>query len=230
MKGQSLQRSISSLGSIAHLTILADGEAMTDQVDIEASGTIREVLDLLADKFDYRWRVAHGGIILMTKRFQGAKERPQMHMAEMQQMSKDISNALTLVPNIDYGTSINAKLRQLLRSLSADQYSAIAGNQPFYARQLPVPQFQVLKESMWQVRLAPAVQEWSGMPFFLASFPRSYFIADPEFTHGTYVIEDGKEVLKKYIDVSHIVRDSQGHLTNIRLGEPFFSFAEEHQP
>ncbi len=157
----------------------------------------------LADTFDYKWRMSQGGIILMTKRFQGSKQLPQIHLAEMQQMSRDINNALTLTPKIDYATPVNPKLRQLLLSLSSEQYHAITGDQPFYIRDLPRKQMEPLIECMWQSNFAAIFRKWETLPSLLNGFPRSYFTADPSLTHGETTIEDDKRITKMYIDVLH---------------------------
>lgn len=219
LNNTSFDHAIVVMRSIAHINILADGESIIDRVNLQTSGTVREVLDILADTFDYKWRMSQGGIILMTKRFQGSKQLPQIHLAEMQQMSRDINNALTLTPKIDYATAINPKLRQLLLSLSPEQYGSITGDQPFYIRDLPRKQMETLIECMLQSHFTAAFRKWETLPSLLNGFPRSYLTADPSLTHGETTIEDDKRITKMYIDVLHIVRDNEGRLHSTRLAQ-----------
>lgn len=221
MNGTSLVNALHMLQANGQITILADGESILDNVSFNASGvSLREVVDTVTDKFDYKWYVTSGGVVVMTKRFESPQERPQMHLAEMQQMSKDIVKAFSLVPAAEPGIVPHPGLRQLMRSLSPDQYHAITGSQPFFARDLQPDQFQLYTQCLWQAHLTNILPNWNLLSQLLDNFPASYFTADPKLKTISTKIQEDQKIVQTSIDISHIVRDNEGRLHNTRLMQP----------
>lgn len=218
-KQTSLSSILQALHGITRVSILADGEPALLKVDVNLKGTVRAALDSIADTFDYKWMLSPDGVVLMNKRFKSTREWPQMHLAEMTQMAKDIHNALALAPIPDAQASPNPILKQLLQSLTPEQYRAITSPQPFYARDLQPAQYQLFVQSMWTFETPQALETWEELANLLTGFPTSYLNADPKNTHSYGTIEDGKEVSQTSIDISHIVRDSNGKLHNKRFSD-----------
>lgn len=211
-----------TLQSLGHVNVMVDGEPVLQKADLDSEGSLRDALNSIAEKFDYNWRVSRSGVILMTKRFKNLQEQPQMHPEEMRQMVKDVRKALHLAPVNDENGRPHPYLRQLLLSLSKEQYKAITGNQPFYARDLHQDQFQLLMTSVWQFQIPHAFQKWDTLARILEGLPASYLYADPINTTSTIVTENGVEQKRSFVDVSHVVRDSiSGKPLVTRLGQPF---------
>ena len=89
-------------------------------------------------------------------------------------MAKDIYRAFSLAPTNDLNSPPNPTLRQLLLSLSPEQYKAITGNQPFYARDLQASQLQLFTQGIWQFNVPQAYQAWELLTRVLPGFPTSY--------------------------------------------------------
>lgn len=215
-----LDATLHLMQSVSHVNILADGEPALQKASLDCTGTVRDALNSIADAYGYKWIVTRSGTILMTKQFNNAKQRPQMHLGEMQQMVKDIRRVLALAPITDPNASPNPLLRQLLVSLTPEQYQAISGAQTFYARDLRPDQLQLFTQSVWQFNMPQAYQKWDMLMGLLAGFPKSYLTADPINTSGREITENGITRREMYIDISHIVRDRNGQLQNKRIGEP----------
>ncbi len=216
--------------SVSHINIVADGEPALQTASLECVGTVRDALNSIADAYGYKWTLTRSGTVLMSKQFNNAKQRPQMHLSEMQQMAKEIRRALALAPITDSNARPNPLLRQLLVSLSPEQYRAISGTQTFYARDLRPEQFQVFAQSVWLFNMPQTYQKWDVLSSLLAGFPKSYLTADPVNTSGREITENGIVRREMHIDVSHIVRDQTGQLHNKRIGEPTIIGPEGNRP
>jgi len=46
-----------------HIAIAAEGVPADKKVELEIKGSLRKVLDRVADEFDYTWREGSGGVI-----------------------------------------------------------------------------------------------------------------------------------------------------------------------
>ena len=78
---------IAALAAQTKHLILVDGTPIAAATDWELHDSAKSVLDTFCARYDYDWTVNSRGAILMQKRFFDPNDLPQMHLAEMRQMS-----------------------------------------------------------------------------------------------------------------------------------------------
>ena len=223
-KDVSFDEALKTLHAAGHINVLVDGEPRTQHADVNADKTVREALNAVCDAFDYKWTLSKSGIVLLTKRFKNSEERPQMRYAEMVQMAKDIRDALSLSPVTDEDASPNATLKQLLKSLTPEQYAALTGpkTHPFYARDLRPGQYQMFVQSLWSFGFPSAYNGADLLLRQLESFPASSLFADPQNIQKEVSTSKSGQIIQEQeaITVSHLLRDRSGQRMITLIDEP----------
>ncbi len=102
LKDGSFSAALDTIIQQTHVAIVAEGMPADKKVILDVKGSLREVLNRVAEEFDYTWREGSGGVILMNKRFKDSKSAPQTHLFEMRQV---ISNILTILQTLSPDTN-----------------------------------------------------------------------------------------------------------------------------
>ncbi len=230
MQNASMSAMLEALRQNAHVSLLADGEPLREKADIDTSGTVAQLLDRIADTFDYEWKPAKSGIVLLTKRFQNEKERPQINLPEMQQMAKDMVAALRLAPLAAPDVELHDLWRQMMRSLTPEQLAAMSGETPFSARDLSPPQRQLLQQGIWQREMPEDLKRWDELARKLSGMTTSYFTADlSNISTISYTDETGPHTEQQAV-ISHVVREKNGHRLVTQIYKPAISRSNGGKP
>ena len=95
---KSMSDMIASLSEQLGCSIVADDTPMKKQADVDIEGTGKEVLDRVAETFDYAWTLNRQGIITMHKAFKDPGDAPQTNLPEMRKMAQQAIAALNAFP------------------------------------------------------------------------------------------------------------------------------------
>jgi len=114
-----------ALAKDTHVNIVADGEPLRRKADFKFDGSLRDALDKVGNTFDYTWTVSKGGVVLMTKQFTDPKERPQVNLPEMLEMTRNIIHALCSVDYDKDPANWMALVREMAQSFTPQQLGAL---------------------------------------------------------------------------------------------------------
>jgi hypothetical protein len=162
---------IRTLSDQTGLPMMADGEPDLKSCDFDLATAAKEALDKFCDKFDYYWTESKQGTILLRKRFRNPDELPQMHIAEMRQMTRDIVRVLTVLRydrNPDHVTDI---MRQLYANLTADQLNALRARRRVFYRDLSAQQHALIEQAILTHSLAINLDNWVTLNDQFLSIP-----------------------------------------------------------
>ncbi len=170
---QSFAQVVAALSLEMKRGIAADGVPRLLQADFNLEGTAREVLDRVADAFDYQWTLSRSGVVLLSKRFQNPDERPQLNLPELQQMARD---ANTVLRQASGGRAMN-QTAQLINALF-DAFSPEQRQILQDGKSLPIGQFTAAQVQLAQAALLGATldsprQLWTYLASQLTGLPRS---------------------------------------------------------
>jgi hypothetical protein len=187
---QSLPDILHVLMTQCKINVLVDGNSVRKEADFNFNGSVAQALDTVSDAFDCDWSVNKRGIVLLRRRFSAPDELPQMHLAEMQQMTADIFKALRMV-NVD--TEFRHQyvpLDKMIGTLTPEQRRYLLAGNILKARDMPADQQALLEEALVTEALNPAYEIWEearsvlrGLPFsYITSRNASADSAHPEYT------------------------------------------------
>lgn len=177
-KVRSFDATLKELSGILGRTILADGEPITQKLEEGYAGTAKEVLDRVADRFDFTWKVNSRGVILMNKRFNNPDEAPQMHLAEVQRMAKDAFNVFGLLgfdPDVAHTTQLR---QQLYSSLIPEQRAALANGAHLTLQDLSQQQTGFVEQAIMNNALAVFYSVWRYLNALLSNAPAGALYAE----------------------------------------------------
>ena len=137
---------VQKLSATAHVSILVDGEPNQNLADFRLRAPVRDVFDSLAKMFDYDWTLTRANVAVFRKRFRVRGEMPQAHLAEMQQLMKDIVSAVNLAPKVERGSlgAITPWIRKLILTLTPEQAEALRQGNSIPATLLSQDQLSLL--------------------------------------------------------------------------------------
>lgn len=198
---------IKTIAKQANINIIADGMPLEQSVDFTLTGTLQEILDALADKFDYTWKTASADVIIMNKRFQDGRERPQAHYAEIKQVVKDVLDGLNALPHDPHAEEVYQTgnfvprwpqmIKTLIKDLSPQQMAALQQGQRLSMTDFSPDQRGLLINAIYDNGFFSTRGQWYGLMSLLKELPRSYLhtskISDSNYGYG-FVDRD-----KKYI-------------------------------
>ncbi len=133
---QSLADMVASLSRQIGRSIVVDDEPLLKQAEIEVKGTAKEILDKVADLFDYSWSVNKRGAVIMVKRYKDPLEYPQMNLPDLKRMAKD---ALTVLKFRNFGVAAErdpSLLNSLYTSFTPEQKQRLISGQTLYGKEL----------------------------------------------------------------------------------------------
>ena len=164
---------VKHLSEAAHLSILVDGEP--DSLDRNAASfqikaTKRDVLDRLANAFDYEWSLTKANVVLLRKRFMVRGERPQTHVAEMKQLMKDIVAAFNLAPRIERGDPRAGIMNQLARTLTPEQLAFLVQGNKTRAADLRPDQLSLVHAAILASTFGVLEEKVSDCEPFISNF------------------------------------------------------------
>src|SRR5579871_1188950 len=154
MKAAGLDEIIRHIAAETHINILVDGVPIKRKCDLEATGTLAEILDRLGNEFDYDWREIKGDVVLMTKRFANPDERPQIILPEARLMVQELDQLLNFLPGDPDPTQHDGKARnallarELLDSLTPEQMAIQKTRGSLHANNLSPEQVDLMGRMM----------------------------------------------------------------------------------
>ena len=156
-----------------------DGEALQKEADFDFDLKAKDVLDKIADAFDYSWSLSRHQVILLNKRFENPDELPQMRLREMRRMAKDI---LTFWP----ASSSEARSRfypfdhrsiyagnGLYRTLTPDQLAFLQSGQRLDYEHLSPEQQHIVQLGINNEFLGITHDMWETLDACMNNLPRS---------------------------------------------------------
>src|SRR5579884_313347 len=171
---QSLSDITAILSAQLGLSIVADGEPLTRQADVELNGTAKEALDRVADIFDYTWMPLKSGVILMRKRFKNPDDYPQMNLEEMRQMAREIVAVLQALPFDPNPAHENAIITELFRSFTPAQVLLLRSGRVLRGSELSVQQLNLLQQAVLSSYFSEPCSAWTLLLAQLDSMPQSF--------------------------------------------------------
>jgi hypothetical protein len=164
---------LASLTKQTHVNILVDGQPLLQKADIKLSGSLHDALDSIADAFDYTWSVSKGGAVLMSKRFMSQDERPQVNLAEMLEMTRNMVRALTLVDYDKDETHWPLLVTQVADSFTQQQRKVLESGERIHASDLQPQQKAALQQAILSNTFIKALRVWDGAIPNLENMERS---------------------------------------------------------
>ncbi len=196
---------VKTIAKQANINLIADGMPLEQSVDFAVTGTLQEILDTLADKFDYTWKTASADVIVMNKRFQDGHELPQAHYAEIKQVAKDVLDGLNALPHDPHAEELYQTgnfvrrwpqmIKTLIKDLSAQQMTALQQGQRLGMADFSPDQRNLLVNAIYDNGFFSTHGQWYGLMSLLKELPRSYLhasrITDSNYGYG-FVDRDKK--------------------------------------
>ena len=174
---QSLKQIVAELDKQAGLNILIDGEPLAPLADLAFDGTLEEVLNKIADTFDYNWKAGKGGIVLFNKRFRNRNDAPQASLSELTHLIKNMNDIFGLV-NVDPQPFLwSSHLIQLGKSLTVQQRSFLLTEKRLRARELKPEQFLNLRTAVMNNTFGNPMKVWADLSDHLRTLDTAYLVA-----------------------------------------------------
>ncbi len=171
---QSLAEVAATLSSRLGCAIVVDGEPALPSADFDLHGSGKEVLSSVALKFDCFWRVNRDGVVLLTRRFTTDTDVPQIHLAEMTQMTADF---MRLLP--DTGLVIDQTifpLNALYRTLTPEQRASMQGKKHLNFPQLLPEQQKLVHLAIVNNLFGDGHKRWEHLHDLLSALPRARLV------------------------------------------------------
>lgn len=182
LKGDSLTftEGIESLSTQIHHAILADGVPNRKSWSWDMKKSVKETLDSYSDKFDYSWSISKQGAILLRKRFHYPEELPQMHFAEMLQMTRDVVKSLTALQYDTDASHLNQIFLNMYHSMSPEQLDWLhAENRIAYNDLLPQQKI-FAEQAILNHAMAYNLRNWKRLNDELESVPSVILRGKPD--------------------------------------------------
>ena len=157
----SFTKVLERLKPLLNRSICADGEPVTTAADIDVNGKASDVLDAVADAYDYVWSVSNSGVILMNKRYRNPLEHPQTHVLEMRQTAQDV---LRLLSRFSFDLDLRRERsidQAITRSFSESQVQAIAAGEKLRISAMPPEQRDLISQYVYHHHFASTYLFWS---------------------------------------------------------------------
>lgn len=171
---QPLADVVATLSKRLACAIIVDGEPALPSADFDLHGSGKEVLSSVALKFDYYWRVNSNGVVLLTRRFTTDTDVPQVHLAEMTQMTADFTRLLP-----DTGLAIDQimfPLNALYRTLTPEQRASMQGKKHLAFPQLPPEQQKLVHLAIVNNLFGAGHKHWEQLHDLLSALPRARLV------------------------------------------------------
>ena len=162
-------------------SIVADDTPLKKLADVDVEGTGKEVLDRVAETFDYDWTLNRRGIVVMRKAFHDPEDAPQTNAPEMRKMAQQAIAALRAFP-VDADPNVcQQQGRQLYNLFSPDLKTQLQANKHLHIRDMTPEQSELLQRIVRNELFAGAVQQWERLLDMLNALPSArleYFAND----------------------------------------------------
>jgi hypothetical protein len=136
-----------------------DGDPVMRTADLQINGSAGEVLDRIADLFDYSWSATPEGIVVLNKRFKTSDDRPQVKVPEMLAMARDVTRAFDAM-SFDRSNRWEVPLLSLANSLSVDQLNALKAGRVLKGASLTAHQLELLQSALLTNTFATSAEAW----------------------------------------------------------------------
>lgn len=169
----SMADALALVSTQAGLNIVAGDVPRRAYADIDVSGTVREVLDAIGKRFDYRWTQSRLGGILFSKQFNNPEEHPQINQAEAIETAKTILHILGFLgqhPNISL---IVPDLHALYNSLTPTQRQNLLEGHSLLTRNLYTRQQQIVYKAILDQGFGEWFDIWEALLSKLCGLERS---------------------------------------------------------
>ncbi len=190
------------------LNFLVDGKPLKTGIAIQGAMTTKSLLDIVSQRFDYHWTLSRSGVVLFSKRFSDHAERPQVNLAEMQQMAKEIVEAIDSL-QFDLKEVIwGDQIVELADSFSPQQLAYLQTGKPILGKELNLTGQNLLRSIVYNRDFAEAKRIWTEELLRLQNMKNSYLIG----VRNSNVTEEKLDVGLYLYSYLHIVRDPLGVL------------------
>ncbi|MCW3099545.1 MAG: hypothetical protein JWL77_5163 [Chthonomonadaceae bacterium] len=176
LKDGSFTAALETIIQQTHVAIVAEGVPADKKVELAVNGSLRAVLDRVADEFDYTWREGSDGVILMNKRFKDAKSAPQTHLSEMRQVTSNILTILqTLSPDTNGVEWPDLELA-LANTFTLEQTQLLQHGDRLYASALSPSQLQQMKTIIGNATFGVECFRWKDLSRAFNAMQRSELV------------------------------------------------------
>jgi hypothetical protein len=190
LKGVSFPAALETILHETHIAIVADGVPADKTMDIDVKGSLREVLNRVADEFDYTWRESSGGVILMNKRFKDSKAAPQIHLSEIRQVTKNILMIVqTLSPETN-GVDWPELELSLANTFTPEQTRLLIQGERLNASVLSPPQVQDLRTIIGSATFGMECIQWPELLRAFDTMQRSELVVSVINGHKFFAVHD----------------------------------------
>ena len=145
LKDTSFSAALETIVRQTHVALVAEGVPADKKVELSVNGSLRKVLDRVADEFDYTWRESSDGVILMNKRFKDATSAPQTHLTEIRQVTSNILTILQTLSPDTHGVDWPDLELALANTFTLAQTQLLLHGDRLYAAALSPSQLQQMK-------------------------------------------------------------------------------------
>ena len=160
------QHSISLLAQKCHLNLISDDIPQKREFSLNFKGTIKALIDNLAEAFDYTWRVNNQGDIAMMRQFLEPTGYPQAHYNELKQTSQEMQNLFATL-NLYSGPKAFSenRMRDFYFSLSSAQIEYMKNGNLLYPNQLTPQQFKLYRDAATCFIFGEVIEAWNLFEF-----------------------------------------------------------------
>ena len=190
------------------LSFIVDGKPLKSAIAIDASMSVKQLLDTISKRFDYHWSLSKSGVVLFSKSFNDHADRPQVNLTEMQQMAKEIVEAIDSLPFDLKEVTWGDQIPELADSFSPQQLAYLQTGKPILGKELNQTGQNLLKSIVLNRDFAAAKRIWTEELLRLTNMKNSYLVG----VRNVDVLEEKLDVGLYLYSYLHIVRDPLGVL------------------
>ena len=196
------------------LNFIVDGKPLKTGIAISGSMSTKKLLDTISTVFDYDWKLSKSGVVLLSKRFDDHADRPQVNLLEMQQMAKEIADAIDSLQVDLKEVNWGEQIPELADSFSPQQLAYLQTGKPILGKELNQTGQNLLKSIVLNRDFAAAKRIWTEELLRLTNMKNSYLIG----VRNGDVTEEKLDVGLYLYSYLHIVRDPLGvlHQRNLK--------------
>jgi len=163
LAGVSMSQTIEAVSKAAHISVAADGEPILKKADFKFDGTIHDAIDSIARAFDYSWTVTKAGVVIMSKQFSDTRERPQVSLPEMLEMTRNMISALTLVDYDRDSSQWQGMVKKVAETFTPEQLRVLNKDEKLHGSSLTAQQQDALRGAILTNTFASQLQVWEAL-------------------------------------------------------------------
>jgi len=154
----SMPQVLQRLHKSQRLNFVVSGSPKHKTAKIKAVQSVEAALDSVAAAFGYQWAIDKRGVILFTKKFEANDDPPQIHLAEVRQMT---ANTLTVLRNVAQSDrSWIDEVQKLAGTITPAQWLLLKSGQSLPAQTLNVLQWGHIQQAGLANQVSDEKRRW----------------------------------------------------------------------